>query len=93
MIISGTPKSDTVKLHAKNLNITSVTVDSEKVKYDVGEDTITLDFQGSPRQRERTIGGAPVTTGRAAGAPKIVSLILLGLELLYLIHTSMTTAA
>ena len=24
--------------------------------------------EGSPRQRERTIGGAPVTTGRAAGA-------------------------
>ena len=30
----------------------------------------TLDFAGSPRQRERTIGSPPVTTGRATGARK-----------------------
>ena len=41
-IITGTPKSDTIKLHAKGLNIREVTSDGNRLKYLQSDDTIEI---------------------------------------------------
>ncbi|MBQ3271552.1 M1 family metallopeptidase [Candidatus Saccharibacteria bacterium] len=69
-IITGTPKSDTVKLHAKGLNIREITSGGDKLKYVLEQDMIVLTSGDLRRRRESRIGSAPVTTGRATGAPE-----------------------
>ncbi len=67
-IITGEPHADTIKFHAKNLKITSVTVDEKPVEYEQESDLIAIAPRDLLQQREQGIGSSPVTTGRATGA-------------------------
>ena len=59
-IITGEPHADTIKFHAKNLKITSVTVNDVKAEYEVGPELIEVKTTGD-------------TFGRAPGATRSVS--------------------
>lgn len=67
-IITGEPLAETIKFHAKNLKITSVTMNGNQVDYEVGPDLIAITPRDLLRQWEQGIGSSPVTTGRATGA-------------------------
>ena len=67
-IITGTPVKPQVKFHAKNLSITSVTVDGNKADFSIEEDVVVIALEAILRQREQGVGSVPVTTGDATGA-------------------------
>ncbi|MBR5621004.1 M1 family metallopeptidase [Candidatus Saccharibacteria bacterium] len=72
-IITGEPLAETIKFHAKNLKITSVTMNGNQVDYEVGPDLIAITPRDFLRQREQEIGSSPVTTGRATGARGVIA--------------------
>lgn len=48
-VITGTPKSNTVKLHAKNLKITSVALNDKPAKFTQQEDILMFPVTGDPK--------------------------------------------
>ena len=70
-IITGAPVGSQVKFHAKNLKITSVTVNGNKADFSIEEDVVVIALEAILRRREQGVGSVPVTTGGATGASRV----------------------
>lgn len=68
VLIIGTPKSNTIKLHAKNLKISSVTIDDEKVPFVYEDEIVEIDlkspFEEPVSQRGEREATEPRNDGR-----------------------------